>query len=190
MSGANPEALGNLVPVQAAGPAVPAPTPTLSPAALTAESAIFPSPALNGPSAAVRNNHLVLGFSDADDLFVYFEDALGLSYAGGLLTVNIFWAAASAVFGDVEWFVAWERQNDGGPFDLDANDFAAELGVVSTAPGTSGFLAKASLTFTQAQADAVVAGDCFRLRILRDGGVGNDNMVGDAQLLRVTLEGT
>jgi hypothetical protein len=187
--GLNPEALGQVVPLQAGGLAAPPPPQESVAPTLTASDAIFPSPTGIAAGATQRNNHLVITFDDASDRAIHFENAITQNYGGSPITVNLFWAAATALLGDVEWFVAWERQNTGGPFDLDVDDFAAELGVVSTAPGTSGFLQLASLVFTQAQADAVAAGECFRLRIRRDGGVGNDNMVGDAQLLRVTLEG-
>lgn len=189
---ANPEALGSTVPIQAGVffvPPPPTPPSDLLAPALLASDAIYPSPASIAAGASARNNHPVVTFSDAGSHAIHFEDAIGLGYTGGLITVNLFWAAATALLGDVEWFVAWERENTGGPFDLDTNDFAAELSVVSPAPGTSGFLEVATLAFTQAQADSIAAGECFRLRVRRDGGVGDDNMVGVAQLLRITLEG-
>jgi hypothetical protein len=188
MAIANPEALNSVVPIQAGAFAAPPPSETIA-STLIASDAIFPSPASTAAGALSRNDHLVITFDDASDRTIYFESAVAENYGGSPITVNLFWAAATALFDDVEWFVSWERQNAGGPFDLDVNDFAPALSVVSTAPGTSGFLQQASIVFTQAQADAVAAGDCFRLRIRRDGGVGNDDMVGDAQLLRVTLEG-
>lgn len=154
----------------------------------TADDAIIPQN--GGPSRALgRNNHLLTSYADNADQVAFFAGVMGRDYNGGFITVDVFWAAATAVAGNVRWQVAWERENDGGPFDLDADTFAASKAVLSGAPAVSGELAKATFVFTQAEADMVAPGDPYRIRVRREGGVAPDTMSGDAQLFRIALEG-
>lgn len=186
----NPEALGSLVPIQGGAPNVAVPGDAVtSPASFGAEDAVFPALPLVAAGMVGRNNHPLITFAADADEQVHFAGAMLADYGVGPINLHLQWAAESAVVGNVRWFVAWERDNAGGPFDLDVDSFAVEKSVLSTAPAASGSLRVASLAFTQAEADGVQAGDSFRLRIRRSGGVADDDMLGDAQLLRVTLEG-
>jgi hypothetical protein len=153
----------------------------------TADDAIFPT--VRPAGIVGRNNHPLITYVDAAEQNIHFAGVMGKDYNGGLIVLDIFWAAAAAVAGAVDWKVAWERENSGGPFDLDANTFAAQKTVTSVAPASSGELQKATLVFSQAEADGVAPGDPYRIRVRRDGGVAPDTMAGIAQLFRVTLEG-
>lgn len=141
-------------------------------------------PASNPAGAASRNEHPILTFDDSTDENAIFHDSMSRDYAGGNLTVDIDWVAAPSVTtGDVKWDVSFERIAAGGQ-DIDSDGFAAIQTGTDTTSGTSGVVTRTSITFTQAQADSIVAGDAFRLKITRDTSVGGD-MAGDAQVLRV-----
>jgi hypothetical protein len=92
--------------------------------------------------------------------------------------------------GDVVWFVSWERDS-ALPFsaNLTVDSYAAEKAIVSPAPPAFGQIRKASLVFTQAEADGLSAGDPYRLRVRRDGGALLDTLVGNVLLFRIDTEG-
>jgi len=140
-------------------------------------------PASNPAQAESRNGHPLLAFDDSTDENVIFHESISHDYAEGNLTIDIDWVAASAITDDVKWDVSFERAAPGGQ-DIDSDSFAAIRTGTSTTNGASGVVTRTSITFTQAQADSIAAGDSFRLKITRDTSV-VDNMAGDAQILRV-----
>jgi len=141
------------------------------------------------PTLDIRNNHPVLDFDDSVAEFAAFESVLSPDYAGGGLTVEIYWTATSATTGDVKWSVAFERQDIGT--DLDANSFAAYQTATTTTSATNGALVKTTITFTDgAQMDSLAAGEAFRVEVVRDATNAADTMVGDAELLRVVVRET
>ncbi len=153
-------------------------------ASFDANTAVFPATA---PAAATsRNEHPLIAYDDTTDENVIFQGLMSRDYSAGSLMVDLNWIAASATTGNVKWNVAFERLAAGGQ-DLDADGFAAVQTGTSTTNGTSGVITKTSITFTQAQADAIAASDAFRLKVTRDADDGGDTMVGDAQLLRVQI---
>lgn len=116
----------------------------------------------------VRNNHLVLDFDDTTDENAYFKDILR-NYAGGGLTLNILCAMSTATSGNVVIQAAIERiqlETD----DIDSDSFAALNGTGAVAvPGTSGYLKKFTITFTDgADMDSLANGEPYRLQIRRD----------------------
>ena len=70
---------------------------------------------------------------------------------------------------------------------VDADAFAAQVTGTSTTSATSGVVTRTSIALTNAQADAIAAGDAFRLRVQRVATDAGDTMVGDAQALRVGI---
>ncbi len=82
------------------------------------------------------------------------------------------------------WGLEAETITPGGQ-DIDVDGFATQQTGTSTTNGTSGIVTRTSITLTQAQFDAITAGDAFRLRVQRVAGAGGDTMVGDAQVLRI-----
>ncbi len=138
-----------------------------------------------------RNDHLVLDFdADADEEAI-FGSVLPRAYGGGGLTVMLVWMASTANANECDWEAQFERhENDA--FDLDADGFAAVQGVIATAPSVSGEASYDDITFTSgAQMDSLVAGESFRLKIRRDADdATNDDMTGDAELIRVEIRET
>ena len=149
-------------------------------------------PASNYATLDARNLHPVLDFDDSTDELAVFSAVLPRAYSGGGLTVYIHWAATSATSGDAVWEAAFERIGDGQQ-DIDSDGFAAANYVADTAPGTSGYVTPAAITFTDgADMDSVAAGEGFRLKISRDadGTNATDDMTGDAELRFVEVKET
>jgi len=134
-----------------------------------------------------RNSHPVLDLDPDTDEDAVFGGVLPTTYAGGGLTVEIYWTATSATTGDVVLNAAIERMNT----DLDVDSFAAAQTATSTTNGTSGIITKTTITFTDgAQMDSLAAGEAFRIRITRDANAAGDTMAGDAELHRVVVRET
>jgi hypothetical protein len=144
---------------------------------------------INLPTVKNRGTHSVLAYDDGTIEGIAWQRFVPLIYtAGTAFSLKIYWVADTAIAGDVIWAAAFERDNAAG-HDIDADDFAAlQTAAASTAPGVAGVIQVASIAFTNAQADAVVAGNPFRLFIQRTASAGGDTMVGDAQLVRAVLE--
>jgi len=149
-------------------------------------------PASSGDVAALlrRNNHILAAFDAATDQSFDFACVMPEHYGGGGLTVTLIWAAASATANDCIWNAQIERHQDDTD-DLDSDSFAAVQAVTATAASVAGELSYDDITFTDgAQMDSVVAGESFRLRVLRDADNGSDNMAGDAQLKAIHITET
>jgi hypothetical protein len=150
---------------------------------------IAPNGVTNLPTVKNRGTNSVLPFDAGVIEGIAWQRAMPLIYtAGAALELKIYWVADTAIVGDVIWAAAFERDNAAG-HDIDADDFAAlQTAPASTAPGVAGVIQVATIPFTSAQIDAVVAGDPFRLFIQRTATDGGDTMAGDAQLVRAVLE--
>lgn len=147
-------------------------------------------PATTYATLDTRNVHAVLDFDAATDEAVFFEDVLPLNYSGGGLTVGVYFMASTATSGNVVWGGAVEREFDSST-DLDSDSFATEQTVTIATAGTSGIVAKGSITHSSgANMDSVAAGEPFRYRLRRIGSSGSDTMAGDAEMLRVVVAET
>lgn len=141
-------------------------------------------PTSNPAQSTTRNDHRVLAFDDSTAESALLEGIMPEGYDGKPLEVHIHWVAATATSGDVVWGGAWERDAAAG-HDIDGNSFASQKTETTAAPGTSGQIKITTIEFTQAEADAIVAGDAYRLMLQRVAGDAADTMAGDAQVLRV-----
>lgn len=140
-----------------------------------------------------RNSIPVLDFDDTTDESAVFGGVLPSNYSGGGLTVTLVWAATSATTNTVSWDVDIESNTDDAD-DLDADSFvgANNSGAV-TAPSASGEFSYDNVTFTNGvDMDSLAAGESFRLKVTRDANstTATDNMVGDAELIRVIVKET
>lgn len=103
---------------------------------------------------------------------------------GGNQTAYIYWRADTATSGNVIWAVQVEAVTPDDALDTDAaSSFAAVQTVTDAAPGTAGYVTRAAIPLTVAQADSLAAGDKFRIRIARDANNASDTMAGDAEIL-------
>lgn len=155
--------------------------------AFTANDAIFVGPSI--AAATTRNGHAVLAFDDTTAENIIIEGVLSESYDGGPIEVDICWVAASAIVGDVVWGVEFEQVTDGG-HDIDADNFAPQKTATGTTDVVAGVLARTVISLSNAEADTILAGDGFRLRLQRVATDVGDTLVGDAHVLRVVLEET
>jgi len=154
--------------------------------------------AINGQTGiantAVRNKRVTLTFSDtaaaaADNQNIVFASTIPDYYdsATKSLAVRIDWAAAvGVVAGSVKWNAAWERANLLG-LDIDTESFAAAKSVTTATSAVSGQLSRTTITFTSAEADGLLAGEDYRLQIVRDANAAGDTLVGLASLLNVSI---
>lgn len=147
-------------------------------------------PASNYATLNTRNSRLVAEFDASTAEALVFRGVLPSHYSGGGLTIEIFWAGASATSGDVVWGTEIERAQAGGT-DQDADSFAAQSTATGTANGTSGIKTKTSPAHTSgAQMDSLAAGEPFLLRVQRVAADAGDTMTGDAQLFEVHVKET
>lgn len=144
-------------------------------------------PAANYATLDQRNVHCVLDFDDTTEEAVYFETVLPRHYAGGGITCIIAWMATTAVIGDTKWGLSWER-HQASTDDLDSDSFAAERTNTGTAPNAAGKVLYTSIAFSNgAQIDSLAIEEHFRLKLARKAADGADTMVGDAEMLSVSV---
>lgn len=148
-------------------------------------------PAANYATLDTRNSILVLDFDASTEETACFRGVLPSNYAGGGLTLDVYWLATSATTGDVVWGGAIEREQNGGT-DLDSDSFATEQNAAGvTTNGTSGIVNKSTITFSSgANMDSLAAGEPFRLKIARKVADSGDTMTGDAELHSLHLKET
>jgi hypothetical protein len=143
------------------------------------------APSANYATFDVRNNHLVLDFDAATDEETYFTGILPSNYAGGGMSIDLYWMATSpSTTGDVVWTAAYEEL-DPNNNDLDSDNFGSASTATTTTNGTTGKIAETSLTISHANMGSPAAGDPFRLKITRDANAAGDTMATDAELLAV-----
>ncbi len=152
---------------------------------------LFPNdnepPASNFATFDTRNAHPVLDFDAGTDETAQFTAIMPSNYAGGGVTVVLQWAASTATTGNVVWAVSFEDIGDETQ-NIGSDGFASAQSVTAAAPGTSGLVQYSSVAFTNgAQMDSVVAGDLFRIRVVRDADNVNDTMTGDAELVGLEI---
>lgn len=160
------------------------------------DSLIFLTPSANdAPASALatfdtRNGHQVLDFDATTDESAVFRAVMPQNYAGGGVTVYLHVAFSSATSNVGRFDVAFERIGDAQQ-DLDADGFATAKSVDITAPGTSGHVTIASISFSSgAEMDSVTVGESFRIKFTRDADHANDTATGDAELLMIELRET
>lgn len=146
-------------------------------------------PTSNFSTPDKRNVQWVEDFDAATQETLYVRGVLPRNYGGGGITVRLGWMATSATSGVCRWTVGWERHDTAT--DRDADSFATDNTVDSTAAGTSGYTVYADIAFTNgAQIDSLAVGEGFRLRVGRAAAHANDTMTGDAELASIEIRET
>lgn len=147
-------------------------------------------PASNYATWDERNVTKVLDFDDSTDETVEFPCIMPRSYAGGGVTVKLYWAATSATSGDVKWNVAFKSFTADAD-DMDSKAFATAQTGTSTTASASGELIETDIAFTDgAQMDSVAVGEYFRIQVTRDANDAADTMTGDAELVGIEIKET
>lgn len=101
-------------------------------------------------------------------------------YGGGNFAVKFAFTAASATSGSVVWEIGFHRNPTSEDIDT-AHTFSYQSVTVACG-ATNGFPIYTSIAFTQAQADALAAGEQVIMRVRRNATSGSDGMLGDAEL--------
>lgn len=142
----------------------------------------FATPAvINGASTPAERIN-VWNFADAAAAYLDILCVLK-GYAGGGLTLKLFWAA-SVNTNNCVWQAAIRRvQDDAEDLDTTAQTYDYNT-VTAAAPSAIGEISYDTITFTDgADMDSLADGEQFILRILRDPAHASDNLGGTAQLL-------
>ena len=129
---------------------------------------------------AWRNQHQILRFDADTREHTIFRARLPQQYAGNGIELNLHYSMATATAGNVKWGAAFERIADQG-LDIDGDDFAPFNYRDIEVPAVSGNVGIAKIRFIHGEdMDSVVAGDLFRVKIIRDAEA--DVATGDAEL--------
>lgn len=147
-------------------------------------------PASNFATPDTRNAHPVLDFDDTTNESLIFTAVMPQNYAGGGITVLLGYSMTSAITNDVFFQFQIERIGDEIQ-DVDADSFINTNFSVDTVPGTSGHVKYITRLVTDGAAlDFVVAGDLFRIKILRVAADAADTATGDAELHFIEIRET
>lgn len=145
------------------------------------------TPATVAPTFGLRaGRNRIIDFAPTVDAEAFFTGAMPEARDTSDLTVTIVWVS-DAVTGDGVFGVAFERHEQGVD-DLDTDNFATEQTVITTAPGTAGTPQYAEITLTDAQADAIAAGEQFRFRLRFIGTDGARTIVSNVQVTSIQIE--
>ncbi len=137
-----------------------------------------------------RNSILVLAFDASTNEYTVFVSYVPSHYAGGGLTFDIYWMAASATSGDVKWGVSIERDNAAN-HALSSDNFATEQVATGTANAANAKVTKTTVTVSSgANMDSATAGDPIRVKVRRLASDAADTMTGDAQVEQVICSET
>lgn len=151
-----------------------------------ANSVTFPA---TDPAGAVsRNEHILLTFDDTTAENAVRNTSVSRDYSGGDITFDIEVlspATAPSPNDQVRFGVEVER-SEVGVSDIDVDSFAAQITGDGTINAVSGISTLISITLTNAEADAIAAGENVRYRIARAVGIAN-NLAADAQVRGVIV---
>ncbi|QGH73072.1 MAG: YadA domain-containing structural protein [Podoviridae sp. ctviO18] len=150
-----------------------------------ATSAIPPSTSF--ATFDTRNDFTVLDFGDgavaSKSIFV---GVMPRDYDDGTMTIVIHFAATSATSGNAVWDVEFDRV--GTTLDTDSASWATARTATCAVSGTAGRLSTCLITFTKAQADGVLKGELFRMRVSRDTTDAADTVTGtDLELYYIEI---
>ncbi len=134
--------------------------------------------------------HPCLDYSDTVAKVAYFRGHVPVEYTGTDITVTIrnSWSSDTTAANKVRWEAAFERIVSGTTDKDSAGNFAASRAVSVNVQATQGVNSEITLTFTQAQADSIAAGELYVIKIRRDVAHADDNSSGDAELDTVFLQ--
>lgn len=156
------------------------------PFTLDAQNAMLPS--TGGPQVGTTLDMDTLEFTNlgGSSQFAYWHSTMPWTYGGQDIVVRLFWFFVTDVPGmNVVWQVAFERHPSA--LDLTASSFASAQTATVDPPSATNSLIITDITFTAAQIDSVVAGESFRLYVLRDPGHASDDWTQSAFLLKAVI---
>jgi hypothetical protein len=133
----------------------------------------------------VINNISTLGFNDSATWGAVFKSVLPQFAAlGSGIIVHVKWASVAAVAGAAMFGAAYERMN----LTFNSDHFGTQVTTTTTTSGTAGVLNDTAIAIPYANMGSTVSGDPYRLQIQRIGANAGDTLVGNAEVLFVTVE--
>ena len=139
-------------------------------------------PAANFPGyGSSANSRAYMGFNDTTAQSTSWVDVMPESavLTSGLI-VRIFWAAVSAVTGNVIWKADFDKL-----VSATTDSYDTAVSVTTTVPGTAGNIVTSSITITTI--DSIAAGDGYFFRLTRDAANVSDTAAGDARIILVEI---
>lgn len=124
-------------------------------------------------------------FDQTTAQYIYFYRPLNEGYAGGNLTVKIYWKTAVAGTNAVVWAVSARSVGQGQVYDAVTTPSPATGTVTSAATGTTGQVIVATITLSS---NLPTAGNLLQIKFYRDAGAGADTLAGDAELVGLKIE--
>lgn len=145
-------------------------------------------PAAVGPQFAMAaNGTRYLAFDAATEETAILSYLIAQNYGSGNLTLNVWWAAASATSGDVIWGCAIAAQTPNTDSEAaDSYGLATAQTVTDTHLGTTATRVHQT-AITISNLDSLAADDRLVLSFYRDADAAGDTMTGDAWLLALEL---
>lgn len=142
------------------------------------------------PDDGEEDNFATLDFDDGDDEEIFFEYHLKHNYSpAGLFHVHVHFFTDAVPGGadeTVEWSLEYKKVSEGEAFNFSAGTSSTTATQVLTSDDTVTEIYETqalTLTTTGFQPDNHIL-----MRLHRNGGVGNDDYVGDARLFRIHIE--
>lgn len=131
----------------------------------------------------------VLAYDSSTDETVDFIGVMPRNYAGGGLTLTLYWESTQTT-GNVVWNAAFRRINDDA-VDTDTSHNYDYNAVTATTASAAGEVDYATITFTNgSDMDSLAVGELFVLRITRDADNASDTLTGDAFLVAIEIKET
>ena len=128
----------------------------------------------------------IASYDDTTTERQFFSGVMAEYYSDGSIEAYVYYSMQPAVnSGDVQFNIAAERIGH-ELLDIDTDGFAAVQSTTETVPSTAGRAGVVLITLTHAQFDSIVAGEPFRLKVEREGGIVG-NVVGDIRIHHVEL---
>lgn len=142
------------------------------------------------PDDGEEDNFTTLDFDDGTDEEIFFEYHIRHNYSpGGLIHIHVHFFTDAVPGGadeTVEWSLEYKKVSEGEAFDFSSGTSSTTATQVLTSGDTVTEIYETQalvLTTTDFQPD-----DHILMRLHRNGGVGNDDYVGDARLFRIHIE--
>ncbi len=129
------------------------------------------------------NSISTLGFVKGTATAAVFKSVLPqFAVLGAGVIIRVKWASVAAVTGNVTWGAAFEPTSLA---TINSDHFGTQVTTTTTVSGTAGLPVETAITIPYANMGSAVSNNLYRLQIQR---LATDTMVGNAELLSVTLE--
>jgi hypothetical protein len=138
------------------------------------------------PDKTATTGHFVSVHADSGTPSTNWDGRMPPSYNDGDIEVEIHWASVTTNSGAVVWNIEFERLDSNGQV-ITSDGFASAISVTANPAATTGALKYTVIALTNAQADGILKGESYRMKLTRNTSSGSDTMVGQALVLGVAV---